>query len=468
MKKEKNIGFLAALIIVLGISISSVFIYFSYSRIITDNSMNIAELSTMNIYSEINNELTKPIYVSLTMANDSFVKNWLNAEELSSTQDIIDYLGGIQTKYEYSSVFLISSTSLNYYRHTGYLKTIHPDDDHDVWYYTFIAKPVLYELDVDIDEANGTLTIFVNAKILDANEDLIGVIGVGIEMDYVQELIQQFETEYDLEAFLINDFGLVQSHTNTSMIETRNIFDEEKYLPHQVLLLSDSEQIILIQDDSGFITSRFVDELDWHIIVVKETNVFAGFVRDYFTSSFIALCGVVALVSVLINQVIKAHKKEVFSLAIKDPLTHLLNRRGFDLEYRKLNTLSFPQTLLFMIDIDNFKRFNDLHGHQFGDEILIRCSHQIEQMMGDTGVLSRWGGDEFAGILYGDSSQNIQLLKAIRDSISKDSFFSAHQLTISIGYTIVSKEDSMDHVIHLVDKALYRSKEQGGNTITLE
>lgn len=468
MKQDKNVGLIAAFIIVIGISISSVFIYFSYSRIITDNSMNIAELTTMNIYSEINNELTKPIYVSLTMANDSFVKNWLNTEESSSTQDIIDYLEGIHTKYAYSSVFLISSSSLNYYRQTGYLKTIHPDDDHDVWYYTFIEKSVLYELDVDTDEANGTLTIFVNAKILDANDQLIGVIGVGIEMDYVQELIQKFETEYELEAFLINDFGLVQSHTNTAMIEKRNIFDEAKYLPHQDLLLLDNNQITLIKDENGFIASRFVDELDWHIVVVKETNVFAGFVRDYFTSSFIALCVVVALVSVLINQVVKTHKKEVFDLAIKDPLTHLLNRRGFDLEYQKLHRLSVTQAVVFMIDIDNFKRFNDLHGHQFGDEILIQCSHQIKQMIGHNGVLSRWGGDEFAGILFSDFTHSIQLLEQMRDSISKDSFFASHQLTISIGYTVVSKDDSMDHVILLVDKALYRSKEQGGNVITIE
>ncbi|MCK7488175.1 MAG: hypothetical protein MZU97_23865 [Bacillus subtilis] len=136
MKRENQIGLLAAMIIVVGISISSVFIFFSYSRVITDNGKNIAELSTMNIYSEINNELTKPIYVSLTMANDTFVKNWLLEENTNSAQDIVDYLEGIQDKYQYSSVFMISSASLDYYRFTGFYKTIHPDDDHDVWYYT--------------------------------------------------------------------------------------------------------------------------------------------------------------------------------------------------------------------------------------------------------------------------------------------------------------------------------------------
>jgi diguanylate cyclase (GGDEF)-like protein len=468
VKKENNVGFLAALIIVVGISISSIFIFFSYRRVITDNSRNIAELSTMNIFSEINNELTKPLYVSLTMANDTFVRNWLISESTNSTQDIVDYLFGIQDKYEYSSVFLISSNSLDYYRYTGYYKTIDPDDEHDVWYYTFINKDVLYELDVDTDEANGTLTIFVNAKIYDVDDQLLGVIGVGVEMDYVQELIQSFETHYDLEAFLINENGLVQSHSNTSMIESRNIFDETKYIPHRDQILLENDQIILINDDTGFIASRFVDELDWHIVVVKESNVLAGFIRDYFASSFIAMCVVVGAVMILINQVVQSHRKKVFDLAIKDHLTLLLNRRGFDLEYRKLAELGDRQAIVFMIDIDNFKRFNDLHGHQFGDDILIRCSQAFVRMIGINGVLSRWGGDEFAGILRGDVSEMIHLLHQIRESIHQDPFFAANQLTISIGYSVVSKDDSMDHVIHLVDKALYRSKEAGGNVITIE
>ncbi len=363
---------------------------------------------------------------------------------------------------------MISSASLDYYRFTGFYKTIHPDDDHDVWYYTFINKNVLYELDVDIDEANGTLTIFVNAKIFDNDDHLLGVIGVGVEMDYVQELIQSFETQYDLEAFLINENGLVQSHTNTTMIETRNIFDEAKYSPHRTSLLLENDEITLINDEAGSIASRFVDELDWHIIVVKESNVFAGFIRDYFASSFIALCAVVAAVTVLINRVVHSHRKKVYDLAIKDHLTLLLNRRGFDLEFRKLTEQDKRQGIVFMIDIDNFKRFNDLYGHMFGDEILIRCARFIESMIGKWGVLSRWGGDEFAGILLGEQNEMIDLLQRIREAIATDAFFTANQLTISIGYTVIANSDSMDHVIHLVDKALYRSKESGGNAVSIE
>jgi diguanylate cyclase (GGDEF)-like protein len=468
LKKESNIGWLVALIIVIGISISSVIIYFAYNRVISDNSQSIAELSTMNIYSEINSELTKPIYVSLTMANDSFVKNWLSNESSASDQDIIEYLEGIQEKYDYSSVFLISSQTLHYYRHTGLHKTITPEDAHDVWYYQFVQKSVLYELDVDVDEANHTLTIFVNAKIYNANEDFLGVIGVGVEMNYIQTMISSFETEYELEAFLINDDGLVQSHSFTPYIETRNVFDESLYAPYRDQLASTTHELIVVNVGSSTITSRFIDELDWHIIVVKDSHVLLGFLRDYFATSFIAMCVITLIVLIIINRVVMAHKRKVYDLAIRDHLTLLYNRRGFDQEYRKIADLDDQTTIVFMIDIDNFKRFNDLYGHVYGDEILIRCAKLISEQIGHHGILSRWGGDEYAGILQGDFDQMIAVIEKMRDVVRDDADFSMRQLTISIGYTVVSKTESMDQIIKRVDKALYRSKEAGGNRITIE
>lgn len=468
MKRDPSIGWIVALIIVIGISISSVIIYFAYNRVISDNSQSIAELSTMNIYSEINSELTKPIYVSLTMANDSFVKSWLESESTAATEDILDYLNGIQDKYDYSSVFLISSQSLNYYRHTGLHKIITPEDAHDVWYYQFVQKTVLYELDVDVDEANHTLTIFVNAKIFDAEDQFLGVIGVGVEMNYIQEMISQFESKYELEAFLINDEGLIQSHSFTPYIEERNIYEEAFFAPYREDLGSKGEDLIVVNVNSSTITSKFVDELDWHIVVVKDSHVLLGFLRDYFLTSFIAMCLITWIVLVVINRVVLAHKRKVYDLAIRDHLTLLYNRRGFDQEFRKWTSLDGQSLLVFMIDIDNFKRFNDVYGHVFGDEILIRCAKLIADQIGVHGVLSRWGGDEYAGILSGDFEAMVSLLDRVRDGVRDDPEFSSRQLTISIGYTVVIQNETMDQVIRRVDKALYRSKEAGGNTITIE
>ncbi|MBU0996577.1 MAG: sensor domain-containing diguanylate cyclase [Firmicutes bacterium] len=466
MKMKDRIGFLVALIIIAGISLSSVFIYFAYTRVISDNSESIAELSATNIYSEINSELTKPIYVSLTMANDSFVKNWLSTEESASSQDIIDYLLGIHDKYDYSSVFLISNNSLDYYRYSGLHKTISPTDEHDVWYYTFINSESSYDLDVDLDEANSTLTIFVNAKIYDDDDNILGVVGVGVEMNYIQEMISSFEINYDLEAFLINPEGLIQSHSNTEYIESRNIFDESMYQAHESEILDSFDSMRITSDHTSSIISRYVDELDWYIVVVKDSNVLLGFFRDYFASSFIALSFVVIIVSSMINKLVESHKKRVYELALTDHLTLLKNRRGFDLEFHHLSENNNSESIVFMADIDNFKAINDQYGHSYGDDILIHISSLIKTNLKNQDVLSRWGGDEFAGIIFGDINSSIATLEAIQKGINETELLKEKGVSISIGFTIYNKGDSIDKVIQKIDKAMYQSKERGGNQIS--
>lgn len=98
MKYRRSVSLLISFIIIIGFAIVATTSYFTYGNIINENILNITELSSTNIYSEINNEITKPIFVSLTMANDSFVKNWLNNEENENEEEIVKYLKGLKKK----------------------------------------------------------------------------------------------------------------------------------------------------------------------------------------------------------------------------------------------------------------------------------------------------------------------------------------------------------------------------------
>lgn len=160
MKKHliMNVNLTISLIITVGFLCMALLNYKTYSHIIDDDIRNISKLTSTNIYSEINNELTKPIFVSLTMANDSFLKNWLKNEAKVSTdrsylKKLQDYLIGIKSKYHYNSVFMISSSSNYYYHYNGILKTVSEKDKHDKWYYDFVNSNELYDLDVYQDRA---------------------------------------------------------------------------------------------------------------------------------------------------------------------------------------------------------------------------------------------------------------------------------------------------------------------------
>ena len=140
MTKSWRISLIISFIVLFGAIITSIITYQSYSTIVKTSTRSISELSAMGVYSEINNELTKPIYISTTMASDSFVKDWLSRENSFNQDEIITYLDGVHDKYDYNSVFLVSTSTGNYYHYNELHKVVSPTDSHDVLYYDFLAS----------------------------------------------------------------------------------------------------------------------------------------------------------------------------------------------------------------------------------------------------------------------------------------------------------------------------------------
>ncbi|MEG2074203.1 MAG: cache domain-containing protein, partial [Angelakisella sp.] len=200
----------------------------SFKNIAADDIENISKLSSSIIYAEIDNSLTQPIFVGLTMANDRFLKGWLReeaADGASAEQNELmrQYLMDYSNKYNYDSVFLTSEKSGIYYSQDGINKVVSTENAHDVWYYDFMASKKAYDLDVDFDEVNDNqLTVFTNCLITDENNSPMGAVGVGIKMSYLQAMLQSYEEKYDLKACLINEDGLVQVDSLAENIETVN------------------------------------------------------------------------------------------------------------------------------------------------------------------------------------------------------------------------------------------------------
>jgi hypothetical protein len=143
--------------------------------------------------------MTKPVMVSKTMANDQFLIDWLlkepeNIADSVYLNKLYAYLKAYQAKYDYTTVFCVSEQTGNYYYQDGLNKTIAREDSHDVWYYNFIASGNEYDIEVDTNEANGNkITVFVNFRMEDSDGSLLGVIGVGLLVDSVEEAIRAYE-----------------------------------------------------------------------------------------------------------------------------------------------------------------------------------------------------------------------------------------------------------------------------------
>jgi len=175
---------------------------------------------------------------------------------------------------------------------------------------------------------------------------------------------------------------------------------------------------------------------------------------------------------------LKRLQDELTMLSFVDGLTQVANRRRFDneisREWLRCTRDSNPFSLM-MIDVDNFKKFNDLYGHQEGD----RCLRELARVMngcirrpGD--LFARYGGEEFVCLLtdtdlFGMATLAEQLRVEVSDlAIIHEKNEAWGHVTVSIGGACVIPSTTMkiEDVIEQADKNLYRSKNQGRNCFT--
>ncbi|MDJ0750300.1 MAG: GGDEF domain-containing protein [Woeseiaceae bacterium] len=161
--------------------------------------------------------------------------------------------------------------------------------------------------------------------------------------------------------------------------------------------------------------------------------------------------------------------------ATTDALTELANRHAME--------TSFPQEIkrcvekdrpaaLMMIDVDNFKQFNDVLGHIAGDRALRAVSTILRTQFRDRDLLVRYGGDEFAVLLPGvDAEQALAIGERVRQAVSgatgdgSDSMIQV-PIRISLGVAGLSPEGTLDALIRDADAALYRAKHAGRDCVS--
>ena len=171
---------------------------------------------------------------------------------------------------------------------------------------------------------------------------------------------------------------------------------------------------------------------------------------------------------------LSAANAQLTEVARLDPLTGLLNRRGFTSEAEAEVERFFRNGRPFSIvlaDIDHFKRFNDECGHACGDHALKRVAEILRYRVRDVDRIARWGGEEFILLLPETDSEGAAILaENLRAAIAGNLFeFSGerHRITMTFGVANYIKGESLDNCIARADTALYSGKDDGRNRVML-
>jgi len=166
---------------------------------------------------------------------------------------------------------------------------------------------------------------------------------------------------------------------------------------------------------------------------------------------------------------IKLLNEKLETLSCTDPLTQTGNRLHFNntMTHELARAVRYKLSLsLLMFDIDHFKKINDKYGHDIGDKVLVNIVTLVNNTIRKTDSLFRIGGEEFMIILTDTSLENAQKAAV---NLCKTVFHHNNDVmngvTISIGVTEMTKNDSMESILKKADMAMYEAKNSGRNRV---
>lgn len=164
-------------------------------------------------------------------------------------------------------------------------------------------------------------------------------------------------------------------------------------------------------------------------------------------------------------------KTELERIYATDPLTKIGNRIRLEEEAQKWLTCCQKDNLplcLVLLDVDNLKQINDMHGHIVGDTVLYETAQILRAKLRPNDVCVRWGGDEFILLLpCADSQEAKELANDIKNAISEYEFSARIDISCSFGIALMQSGQSLQQLIAQADASMYLAKEHGKNTIEI-
>lgn len=173
---------------------------------------------------------------------------------------------------------------------------------------------------------------------------------------------------------------------------------------------------------------------------------------------------------------LRESEKKYRELSIVDGLTQLYNSRHFHnqlkMEVDRVNRYGQPLTLM-LLDLDDFKRFNDTYGHVEGDQVLWRLGQVIKRCLRQTDSGYRYGGEEFTLLLPMTTCANGTITaERLRSEFKKEIFTPLSgvgvHMTLSVGVGQYKQDEELNDFVHRVDQLMYRVKKSGKDRVCAE
>lgn len=161
--------------------------------------------------------------------------------------------------------------------------------------------------------------------------------------------------------------------------------------------------------------------------------------------------------------------KALEKMALRDPLTQVANREGLnralELLTRAQGELSFPMSVVF-VDADHFKRINDEHGHEVGDQVLTLLAQTLRANLPRDDLVARWGGEEFVLVMpQTPAEEAVAVAERLRHVLARTEWPAGLAVTASWGVAQADSEAGLEAAMREADQAMYRAKHAGRDRV---
>ncbi len=275
-----------------------------------------------NIYNSIQSQLWKEIMVSDVICNNTFLMKWLKEDE-ADNEPLNSFLKLINKRYGLF-VTIVSNNSLNYYSNEGFLRKM--DEKTDPWYFIFRNSPNNREFNVDDDYGSSKVRLWVNYKIIDNDNNFLGVASVGLDMMKIVNFVLTKQYGKKGNIMMVDEKGGIKIHKNKELINTgrgqeigKSIFSIDGIKEVAKELLKNPEKTYSYtnaKNEEFIVITRYIPEFKYYIIVeVSKDEITeqpkAIFIKNIFVGIVITIIIILVSISIINKSLINPFNKIV-------------------------------------------------------------------------------------------------------------------------------------------------------------
>lgn len=363
---------------------------------------------------------------------------------INKNKNILEAIDYLNNSIEYICVVNDDSTLYGLITHTDITENIDPDtlmDNYRLEDFLKIGRRMKWV------NKDAKLTSLLEGMVSNLYDNVVVVedlrpIGIFTTKDIMRLVKNDVDLDVEIEKHMSTPVQAINK--NFSIREALNFLKEKKF-----------KRVIVVDDDgqlSGIISQKELIALSY--------SKWSSLMKEYQDELR------------EINKKLKTKNIEYENLASTDALTGLYNRHKFTQLYlssyesmiQRHNKMS-----LIILDIDHFKKVNDIYGHNVGDRVLVEVSKRLLKVLRGQDIVCRWGGEEFIILLpTADLDGALSIANKIKKSINELNIDKVGAITASFGVSEVREGEEMQDSIHRADKALYRAKKSGRDCIKSE